>query len=108
MIFERVFLINGTDMVAATNIFDAKDWWMKNNPVMIEPKIEPLDLDLNGLNVEVESEMEAVQLLQSMLPDTETHFTKTKDCRLLVYVTLKEAIRCREAEEPYLLAKVGM
>ena len=108
MIFERAFLFNGTDMVAAANIFDAKAFWMSCNMLAVDPQIKELDLDRDGIFVEVESEMEAVGLLTSMLPGGQTVFKKTQDCMLLVWISLRESLKCNDRPGPYLIAKVGM
>ena len=108
MVFERAYLLNGTDIVAADNIFDAKEYWLTNNKLAVDPKIKECDLDRDGLYVEVVGEMEAVEFLALMQPGDTTHFKKTKDGMLLIFIKLREALKGRDSEEPYFLAKVGM
>lgn len=108
MIFNKAFAINNTDIVAANNIHDAKRYWLKNNMIFRgDPYIRECDLDKDGLMVEVQGEMEAVEILMLLPMGGETSFKRTKEGVLLMWVCLREALKSMDAPEPFLVARVG-
>lgn len=107
MIFTKAFAVNESDIVIANNIVEAKQYWQSKNLAYIQdPRIRPSDLDREGLLIEVQSEMEAVEHMGLLPLGGETYFKKTDDGILLMWVSLREALRCIDIPGPMMIARV--
>lgn len=109
MYYEKAFLINKSDIVAANNVFEAKSWWLSIRPMITDGSVvtaAEVDIDDNGFFVEMKHEYEIMDYVRTLLPGKKLYFERISNGKILMYITLREALKTRDAEEPFVIASI--